>query len=819
MSTPIKYIHAKAESLQSNELFLSDLTNEKDFVAYGADPSEIIDYTHEGKTNRERLHSALKKKDKLYYSEGGAFDISVDYPISLGSVIYIPQEYVTIEENFTSNLTVEKTVESQFSPLVLRQLSLDPGYVPTYKNRGVVGTDSHPHIAIFAWSRTRYLEDPATGWVDLTPYISNANLNSDMMSGGSFNVTLLSPTATLKKRSSESEGTSWTPEGVYGPEGEAFTTGNVNKTRLYRADNVVGEDLRRTDFYFERILHQNDLISIKLERLDLDQEVPNVQSGWNDMIGLIDSVSTSTSSQNTGSSVSIRGRDLNKVLTDDNSYFNPYALGHSQGIYGEQSFSNKRYLDGAFQDYSAIRAKTVQEQMEFIFNRIVSIGYIPDEVFLGWKDRTQITKQTSREGKATVLAETRGIWQIMKLWVDPSISHLNILDGSVSNPDGSILDLLRKTCQAPFVEFFSDTYGDKFYLMARKPPFEQSSVLQVLRELGDGESAVGLVGGAPDSDAKQAYEQYLNALESKQQADQELDFNKAKKEYLRVILDPVPYDQMQGVEDAFNALTEDEQMIRMGLSAQVTITDSVFPLIINVGENQVLSDSLRMTTEAYAWFQIDNKGDFLGAAAGLSQIPAVYFDKYAQVFGNRRMNQVSNYSNYQYFEDSKTPEKENQFVEQSTQLLAFMVETSMHLPFTREGSITIAGGDRRIKKGYYIYYRPTNEVYYVSSVSHTVNVTSRGIDRVTTVNVTRGMVREFIQGTSVEVIGEDGQPKTIQASYFNIVDIPRLKNGIYDTISTGSAYEKMDHKSDFAVNEDVFNFFLAGKQFGDLTND
>ena len=81
------------------------------------------------------------------------------------------------------------------------------------------------------------------------------------------------------------------------------------------------------------------------------------------------------------------------------------------------------------------------------------------------------------------------------------------------------------------------------------------------------------------------------------------------------------------------------------------------------------------------------------------------------------------------------------------------------------------------------------------------------------------MVREFIQGTSVEVIGEDGQPKTIQASYFNIVDIPRLKDGIYDTISTGSAYEKMDHKSDFAVNEDVFNFFLAGKQFGDLTND
>ena len=70
------------------------------------------------------------------------------------------------------------------------------------------------------------------------------------------------------------------------------------------------------------------------------------------------------------------------------------------------------------------------------------------------------------------------------------------------------------------------------------------------------------------------------------------------------------------------------------------------------------------------------------------------------------------------------------------------------------------------------------------------------------------MVFDYIAGRD-EMI--DGVLKRI--SYFNIVDIPRLKDGLFDIVSSASAYDKMDHKKDFSVDEDVLNFFLQRKQF------
>ena len=50
--------------------------------------------------------------------------------------------------------------------------------------------------------------------------------------------------------------------------------------------------------------------------------------------------------------------------------------------------------------------------------------------------------------------------------------------------------------------------------------------------------------------------------------------------------------------------------------------------------------------------------------------------------------------------------------------LKYSVESTCYLPFTRTGTITIKGGDRRIKRGTFIYFTPTNEIFYVDQVQH-----------------------------------------------------------------------------------------------------
>ncbi|SHL14934.1 hypothetical protein SAMN05444266_102216 [Chitinophaga jiangningensis] len=74
----------------------------------------------------------------------------------------------------------------------------------------------------------------------------------------------------------------------------------------------------------------------------------------------------------------------------------------------------------------------------------------------------------------------KGIWQIVKLVVDESISNRMLIDSSLSTASGSLINFFRKVCQHPFVEFQMDTYGDMFYIMLRKPPFDRKSILSAL---------------------------------------------------------------------------------------------------------------------------------------------------------------------------------------------------------------------------------------------------------------------------------------------------------------------------------------------------
>lgn len=73
-----------------------------------------------------------------------------------------------------------------------------------------------------------------------------------------------------------------------------------------------------------------------------------------------------------------------------------------------------------------------------------------------------------------------GIWRIVKLLLDDSIINKQVADSSISVQTGSLLNFFRKVCQEPWVEFFGDTYGDQFYFIVRKPPFDKEGITKML---------------------------------------------------------------------------------------------------------------------------------------------------------------------------------------------------------------------------------------------------------------------------------------------------------------------------------------------------
>lgn len=73
-----------------------------------------------------------------------------------------------------------------------------------------------------------------------------------------------------------------------------------------------------------------------------------------------------------------------------------------------------------------------------------------------------------------------GIWQITKLLMDSSVQNRQIFDSSIALQTGPLSNFFRKVCQLPFVELSGDTYGDQYYFMVRKPPYDKEGMLMMM---------------------------------------------------------------------------------------------------------------------------------------------------------------------------------------------------------------------------------------------------------------------------------------------------------------------------------------------------
>ncbi len=586
-----------------------------------------------------------------------------------------------LKQNLVKTSTVRPFIASR-----LKELLFDPNYTQIYKRgrRSYLTLDNN-EVTVYVWCRA--LSNPGGqqgGWLNLSGLVTSVHteVNSQL---GTFSFALPSINGSYT-------GAGWRLDDL----SKSYQGSSVEADTLSQY-TIIGQrvtsdsffTLTRQPSFFANVLQKNDLIYIKMERLALDDQIGILNTGpqavanqvW-DLIGTIDTVGDATSPSS--AQVTVRGRDLMKLFIDDGSYFFPEQF--AQNLFTDENSlltkRNKLQLDAQSVAGSSYSFKTISTILKFLFNKFSNIGYVPNTIFSSYGDRlvTQkyqlSTSELSRIGEqgqiidtlnASFLMEPRqGLWQICGLVLDPEGADRVLADNSICQDSGSLINSVRKLCQEPFVEFYGDTYRDKYYFVVRKQPFDQAGVL-------------GMVYGNVVTDT---------------------------------LSDQVNGNSLVGKDDAL------QEKIRAGTllgGSVVTPRGAILsPLVIDIDGSEVLSEpNFSYHHQAYSWYRLIPRG--LGVQDEISNFllaPIVPFDEYAEVFGNQTLTLEYNYSPSEYLQDAQDQARQSYIEAQTIYDLQFLVQCNMYLPFTRYGTLVLTG-DRTIKRGTYVYYTPTDEVFYV----------------------------------------------------------------------------------------------------------
>lgn len=722
-------------------------------------------------TNYDRIIGKYSKEE--YDKEKQAHAIPDNLIIKAGTSVILPNDVV--RRQVSHPITVANAVNmSEFKPFIakaLKNLFENPNYIQSIKNQNgqEIATQQINDISVYIWIRsiTNLGDNSQEGtWYNVSACVDyvETNVNNRV---GSFVLNLQPVLGVYDKLFG------WSMDNISGYQSGAVNEDIIAMANISKYEIKDDNFLKRNDFFFEKVLRENDLVYIRFEGLESEKRKKLFDRSFGgqdipgqiyDMIGLIDGVTSGTNRNNVN--INVYGSDLMKLLIEDGSIFFPEQIGQ-QIFNNPNSLLTKRNLieaEARFLTAASTSFKTVQSILKYIFNKFSSIGLVPSNVFNVYGIESERKKYSITIDNTIInglndkflLEEREGVWRIIDLVLDPNASQRILADNSISTDNGSIINSIRKVCQEPFVEFRGDTYGDKYYFIVRKLPFD----------------AIGYRGMVYKDVETNDIIDGINVLGS---------ITKTKNSILGSI--------NKGVEKLRqNASRERNRNILNGRPSLIS------DLVIDIDELDVISDSLKYSNEAYSWYRIIPRGlGITNDTTSFALASIVSFDEYAEVFGNKAFEIEYNYCPTEFIDSSFTQKQMKYAESQAFYDMQYIIQSHAYLPFTREGSITI-NGDRRIKMGMMIYYKSTDEIFYVDAVRNVRTLN----DRYTILSVSRGMKEKYIKG-KFELIGG----KTEFVSYFDIVKT---------NIGTQASINNSGFLKNWRVNKNIFSFFLQSRQ-------
>lgn len=433
---------------------------------------ELLDFPNvNGLTNKDVIWGTYSSEEKTLYENEYSND-SLPY-IKAGTQITVPiantplqLEKPSREGQFLSQGDFKAFWGPNYDSIITDDKFVPDNVVTLIDSKSPVKTKIQPlNIRVYLYLKA------LNKVLDISPYVISCNV-SKTKETGDFAITL----APFR-----SDGSSTKAGGSYF---EIFNTMSDNRFAVKDC--------------LEKLVQYNDIVFIRFERLELEKGNPDKSIGaldlevplsklansttdktvW-DMIGILDFNESLYSASENARSTTLSGRDLSKLFTDDGSYFLPLreiegSLDHwwNPGL-KDSSWFKRNIITGSYDYLWSYGFKRIREMVWFIINAMSNIGLVKDEVFEGWKDRR--TESYSVQGSED--SKVNGIWQIVKVFVEDSVDQRILVDSSFGNPDGTLMDFLKRACQQPFVEFYFDTYVDTMDLIIRQPPFIEKAIM------------------------------------------------------------------------------------------------------------------------------------------------------------------------------------------------------------------------------------------------------------------------------------------------------------------------------------------------------
>jgi len=697
--------------------------------------------------------------------------------IKSGTQVGLPNSAL-LRQTSSSTVMPDKSELTEFTPFIADQLKTllkDPNYyVRTADPTGqtVVRTEIN-ELTVYAWIRS--LSTPGDNsqqgsWYNISSLVENIT-TTVTKSAGSFAINLIPVSAIYEP------GIGWSMDGLenyqYGNVGDDVLIASILSRYKNKQDNFIS----RQPFFFEKVMQENDLIYIRFEKLAMEDQIPLLNHAFSaqdvpgkvyDMIGLVDTVSVSTNLNSV--STNVQGRDLMKVLIEDGSYFFPEQFAQQLFTNDESVLTKRNNIDLIGNALIAIgyNFKSIEIILKYVFNKFSNIGLVPSNIFDAYGARAgkfkyelkssnlvlnDNTKVIDEINSKFLNEERQGIWRIIEMIFDTAASGRITADNTIATDNGSIINTFRKVCQEPFIEFYGDTYGDKYYFIIRKMPFDEKGYK-------------GLVYGDV----------------STEEINDSVNSNKRITQVTKSVNDEVK-------KNAENRIKQ--RLLAQGRNSLIS------DYVIDIDESDVIRDSFVYSNEIYSWYRLIPRG--LGVQNDISSFllaPVVPLDEYAEVWGNKTYTQEYNYCPASIVDDN-VKDKNLKYGESQVFLdLQYIIQSHAYLPFTRQGGITL-NGNRTIKRGMFIYYKPTDEIFYVDAVSHSRSLN----ERITTLQVSRGMREKYIKGVMVKF--PSGVKKV---SYFDIVNTK---------IDNNASISNNDFLKNWKVDKDLFNYFLQRRQWVD----
>lgn len=714
-------------------------------------------------TNRDRIFNSYNTEEleQADSKTPGQLILKVGVEIGLPNSAVLRDAIVAIP---TTSETFQLTSLKPFIAGQLRRLLKDPKYnsrltLPSGESVGRIDVND---ITVYVWIRAiSDVNSKSTGtWYNISQFIEQlqTNVTKDV---GSFSFSLSGLSTDFDNQYG------WFMDNLSGYRldtvtQEVLSSFVTSKYKRIKTDNF----LSRENHFFNTVLQENDLVFIRFEKLESEKQKAVLDRGFSeldvpgnvyDMIGLIDRVGINQSPNNT--SILVQGRDLMKTWIEDGSYFFPEAFAQNIFIQDNSELKFRNELDGAGAALisNSYSFKSIQTILKFLFNKFCGIGFVPNEALRSYgstaiKKRYNLQQSSLKKEGVEILEELNktfldrdrnGVWRICDLVFDPGIADRILVDNSISMDNGSIINSIRKVCQEPFVEFYGDTYGDRYNFIVRKPPFDE-------------------------------------------------------KGYKGMVYDNIISEEMFDVEFSQNNRYSQKNIDEdLSLRANNGRPSSLSDLVIDIDESEVISDSFTYSEQRYSWYRVIPKG--LGIKTNqesLLLLPIAVIEEYAEIWGNKQYTIEYNYTPVEYIDDAKREKSQDYSEAQAFLDLQYVVQSHVYLPFTRQGNIKISG-NRTIKRGLFIYYKPTDEVFHVDEVTNVKTIN----DRFTTLRVSRGMKEKYIKGVDVKF--SSGVKKV---SYFNIV--PTL-------INNNASINNKDFLKNWKADRDILDFFLQRRQWVD----